>query len=141
VRIIEREMEIGNASELKALENFVTDEAGCVFESLDGASLLCFGTASADEDSRVAAIGRNADLVDNDGDFKAWVFKFAGEHGVDFVGDFFADSLVTMVSGCHGTSRMFFTASRKESQAASEEIPKSRRPSRRIVPHGLKAGC
>jgi len=97
-------MEIGNAAQLETLENFVADVVGGVFESLDGAFLFGFGASGADVDAGVTAIGRETDFVDDDGDFKARVLEFAGQHGVDFVGDFLADAFATVIDGGHGRS-------------------------------------
>jgi hypothetical protein len=98
-------MEFGNAAELQAFDNFVTDEVGGVFQSFDGAFLFGLGAACAYQDPGVAHILRDEDLIDDDGNFQARVLEFAGEHGVDFVGDFFADTFVTMIDGGHGCLR------------------------------------
>jgi hypothetical protein len=70
--------------------------------SLDGAFLFGFGAASTDVDAGIAAVGREVDLVDDHGDFEARVLEFAGQHGVDFVSDLFADAFTTVIDSGHG---------------------------------------
>jgi len=122
--VVESKVQIGDAAKLQTLENFVTDKAHSVFERLDGAFLLLFRPPSRDEDPGMATVGCQAHLVDHDGDFQARVLQLAGQHSVDFVGDLFADSLVTMVGCghnlCRCTGKWLSTASRREAQAAAE---------------------
>ena len=73
-----------------------------MFERFDGTTLLRFGAAGTDKNAGVAHVGSDADLVDDDGNLKTRVLEFAGKHGVDFVGDFFADAFVTVIGSSHG---------------------------------------
>ena len=94
-------MKIGDAAKLQALQNFVADKVRGVFEGFDGAFLFGGGTAHADEHASVAHILGDEHLIDDDGHFEARVLEFAGEHGIDFVGDLFADAFVTVIDGGH----------------------------------------
>ena len=105
--VVQREVEFRYPAKLEALEDLVTDEADSVFEGLDGAFLFFFGAARADEDAGIAAVRREADFIDHDRDFQARILEFAGQHGVDFMGDFFADAFVTMVGCGHGSAVVF----------------------------------
>ena len=107
LRVIEAEVEIGHATQLQTFEDFVTDEADGVFESLNGAFLLFLGAPRADENAGISAVGRQADFVDDHGNFEPRVFQFAGQHGIDLMGDFFADTFVTMVRSGHGSAIIF----------------------------------
>jgi len=97
---IEGEVEVGQAAQLKALDELVADEAGSVFKRLDGVGLL-FGVfgADTDEDAGVLHVGLHADFADADIAFEARVFEFAGKHGIDFVSDFFAYAFVSVMVG------------------------------------------
>ena len=99
--IIEDEVKIGDAAKLQALQNFVADKIRGVFEGFDGAFLFGGGAAHADEHSGVAHILSDEHLIDDDGHFEARVLEFAGEHGIDFVGDLFADAFVAVIDGGH----------------------------------------
>jgi hypothetical protein len=107
LRVIQGEVEIGYATQLQAFEDFVADEADGVFESLYGAFLLFLGAARADENASIAAVGRQTDFVNHNGNLKPRVLEFAGQHGVDLMGDFFADAFVTMVRSGHGSAIVF----------------------------------
>jgi hypothetical protein len=100
--VVEGEMELGDAAELEAFENFVTDKIAGVFEGFDSAFLFGFSAANADQDAGVAHVLGDKDLIDDHGHFEAGILEFSSQHGVDFVGDFFADAFVTMVDGGHG---------------------------------------
>ena len=104
---VQGKVEIGYATQLQAFKDFVADEADGVFESLDGAFLFFLGTARADENPGIAAVRRQTDFVDDYGNLEPWVFEFAGQHGVDLMGDFFADAFVTMVGSGHGSAIIF----------------------------------
>src|SRR5579863_1141465 len=118
LRVVEREVELGDAAELQALENFVANVVGGVFEGLDGAFLFSFGAAGADIDTGVAAVRSEADLVNDNRNLQARVFEFAGQHGVDLVGDFLADAFATVVDSGHGRSfaKRFCTALARATQ-------------------------
>ena len=72
--VIQGEVKIGNAAELQAFEDFVANKTDSVLESFEGAFLLFFCAARADEDAGIAAVGSEADLVDDHGNFKARIF-------------------------------------------------------------------
>jgi hypothetical protein len=107
LRVIEGEVEIRDAAKLQALENFVPDEADGVFESFDGPFLFFLGAERADENAGIAAIRRETNLVNDYGNLEPWILEFAGQHGVDLMGDFFADAFVTMVRSGHGSAIVF----------------------------------
>jgi hypothetical protein len=47
----------------------------------------------------------HANLVGDNHALETRVFELSDEHGVDFVGDFFADTFVTVIDGGHGGLR------------------------------------
>jgi hypothetical protein len=102
LRKVEGEVQIGKAAELEALDELVANEAAGVFEGLNGVGLL-FGVlgSDADENAGMFHVGLHADLADTDVALEAWILEFAGKHGVDFVGDFFANAFVSVMVG-HG---------------------------------------
>ena len=100
--VVEGEMEFGDAAELEAFENFVANKISGVFQGFDGAFLFGLGAADADHDAGVAHVLGDKDLIDDHGHFETRILEFAGQHGVDFVGDFLADAFVTVVDGGHG---------------------------------------
>ena len=106
---VQGKVEIGYATQLQAFKDFVADEADGVFESLDGAFLFFLGTAGGYENAGVAAVGRQADFIDDHRNLEPWIFEFAGQHGVDLMGDFFADAFVTMVRSGHGSAIVFYS--------------------------------
>ena len=107
--IIEREVEIGQPAKLEALENLVADETHSVLEGFNGTLLLFFRAARSDKDARVPAIRSETNLVDHNGNFQTRIFELAGKHGIDFMGDFFADSFVSVVGSGHGSSFIFYS--------------------------------
>ncbi len=63
--IVEGEMEFRDAAELQAFDDFVANEIGGVFESFDSAFLFSLGTARADQNSSVAHVRRDDDLIND----------------------------------------------------------------------------
>ena len=116
-RIVEGEVEIGNTAQLQALEDFVADETDSMLQRRDGAFLFVFRSAGPDEHPGMPTVRRQTHLVHDNGDFQTRILEFAGQHGIDFVGDLFADSFVTVV-GCGPdvricTGKSISTASRR----------------------------
>src|SRR5215831_18860325 len=101
----------------------MANETDGVFEGLDGALLFLLATSHSDEDTRVAAIWGEADFVHHDGNLQTGIFQFASEHGIDFVGDFFADPFVSMIGRSHSIVKVFYSiASLSTSRREKREI-------------------
>ena len=100
-RTVESEMEIRSTPQLQPLGDFVTNESCGMVESVDGAFFFFFRTSYGDKYLCVTHIWSDTHFADDNGTLETRVFEFAGEHGVDFVRYFFADSFVTMIGIGH----------------------------------------
>ena len=85
-------MKIRDAAQLQTFDQFVLDVSGGMLQGLDRVGLfLRVFRPDAYVHPRVLHVRLHADFADADVSFKAGVFQFADEHGVQFVSDFFAD--------------------------------------------------
>src|SRR5689334_7676698 len=79
----------------------MTDESRRMLKRFNRVRLFLDRSFHADEYARVLHVRLNADLAGDDAAFQPRILQLSRQHGVDFVRDFFAHALMTMIRGTH----------------------------------------
>src|SRR5262249_30172441 len=101
LRAIEHKLNFGPAVELQPLGQLMADVARGGPEASERRGLLDFGAQDTDEDAGLLQIGRHAYLRHGHEAGQARILQLAGQHGADFVPDFFCNPFVAMASNRH----------------------------------------
>lgn len=101
--IIQKEVQLGGAAHLEALDEFVTDKAVGLVEGLLGLGALFRSAFDGEINARRFQIGSHADFGDEHVRSETRIAQLTFEHGHDFVLNFLGDAFVTMSGDSHGT--------------------------------------